>query len=201
MQGSTGNGFGRVQGISRRVVRGSAPSCRRHRLRWRKSTRLRGIVSPCSPSHPQLHPGRQDGVLLPKPECAHSHQPGAVVIVDRFASAFARALGRFYPFASRLVLLGGERGADDNGSTATVPLRCTGEGAEFVHAAALGVTAWAPLCIPRELVSSLFPLNGLLCVDAASSEPDADGGSRRAAPLLAAQVTELADDVFVAKTW
>ncbi|XP_066316211.1 uncharacterized acetyltransferase At3g50280-like [Miscanthus floridulus] len=117
----------------------------------------------------------QDGVLLPKPECVHSHQP-AVVVDDRLASAFAPALGRFYPFAGRL-------------------------GAEFVHAAAPGVTARAPLCIPRELVSSLFPLNGLFCVDAASSEPDADGGSRQAAPLLAAQVTELADALFVAAAW
>jgi hypothetical protein len=46
-------------------------------------------------------------------------------------------------------------------------------------------------------VSSLFPFNGLLCVAAASSEPDADGGSRRA-PLLAARVPKLADAMFVA---
>uniref|UniRef100_A0A8R7VGG7 Acetyltransferase n=1 Tax=Triticum urartu TaxID=4572 RepID=A0A8R7VGG7_TRIUA len=62
------------------------------------------------------------------------------------------------------------------------------EGAELVHAVPPGVTVAdvvAPLYIPG-VVQSFFPLNGLVSVDAASH------------PLLAAQVTELADGVFVA---
>ncbi|KAJ1283031.1 hypothetical protein BS78_03G096600 [Paspalum vaginatum] len=134
----------------------------------------------------------QSGLLLPKPNL----EPG--VVVDRLASAFARALGLFYPFAGRLVV--GKRGAGDGSTATTMSLRCTGEGVEFVHAAAPGVTAaditaGAPRYIPRELVASLFPPGGLLSFDAAS--PESDEGSRRA-PVLAAQVTELADGVFVA---
>ncbi|KAF7005963.1 hypothetical protein CFC21_021041 [Triticum aestivum] len=63
------------------------------------------------------------------------------------------------------------------------------EGAEFVHAVAPGVTVadvTAPLYTPM-LVRSFFPLDGLHGVDAAA-------GSH---PLLAVQVTELADGVFV----
>ncbi|CAO2161888.1 unnamed protein product [Urochloa humidicola] len=60
---------------------------------------------------------------------------------------------------------------------------------------AADVAAWPPpRDTPREPVPSLFPLNGLLCVDAAAYP----GGGPRRAPLLAAQVTELADAVFVA---
>lgn len=128
--------------------------------------------------------------MLPKPNNRdHPAAGGGGGVVDHLASAFARALGRFHPLAGRLVV-------DEDGTVTTVSLRCSGEGAEFVHAVAPGVTAadvTGDLYIPRDLVSSLFPLNGLLSADAAS----VDGGSRRA-PLLAAQVTELADAVFVA---
>ncbi|KAL6659567.1 hypothetical protein ACP70R_003607 [Stipagrostis hirtigluma subsp. patula] len=121
----------------------------------------------------------QKGVLLPRP-------PAGVDVVERLASSFARALARFYPFAGRLVAE--EHGGD---GTVTVSLRCTGEGAEFVHAvAAPGVTAAdvaSSLYIPR-VVWSFFPLDGMVGADAAT-------GSR---PVLDAQVTELADGVFVA---
>ncbi|VAH25032.1 unnamed protein product [Triticum turgidum subsp. durum] len=63
------------------------------------------------------------------------------------------------------------------------------EGAEFVHAVAPGVTVAdvvTPLFTPT-LVRFFFPLDGLHGVDAAA-------GSH---PLLAVQVTELADGVFV----
>ncbi|CAO2193214.1 unnamed protein product [Urochloa humidicola] len=183
MQGSssTGNGSGRVQVITWRVVRAEPPappaSEEIHLTPWDLRMLTLEYI--------------QNGILLPKP--SHEHPE---VVVDRLASAFATVLGCFYPFAGRLVL--GER--DTDGAIDAMSLRCTGEGAEFVHAAAPSVTAaditaWAPQRMPRELVSSLFPLNGILCVDAAASP----GGSRRAAPpLLAAQVTELADAVFVA---
>uniref|UniRef100_M8BIA9 Putative acetyltransferase n=1 Tax=Aegilops tauschii TaxID=37682 RepID=M8BIA9_AEGTA len=64
------------------------------------------------------------------------------------------------------------------------------EGAEFIQAVAPGVTVAdinEPLYSPR-VVQSFFPFLGLHGVDAAAG----------AHPLLAAQVTELADGVFVA---
>ena len=122
----------------------------------------------------------QKGVLLPKPPAA-----AAQGVVDRLASSLARALGRFFPLAGRLAV------NDHRGSAGqTISLRCSNEGAEFVHAVAPGVTVadvTAPLCVPR-VVWSFFPLNGVVGADAAA-------GSR---PVLAAQVTELDDGVFVA---
>ncbi|CAO2198562.1 unnamed protein product [Urochloa humidicola] len=184
MQGSGGGGSGRVQVISRRMVRADPPPASEseeiHLTPWD----LRMLTVDYF----------QDGIVLPKP----NREPGQddLAVMDRLSPAFAIALRRFYPLAGRLVI--GD--CDGDGDAATVSLLCTGEGAELVHAAAPGVTAadvaaWAPpRDTPREPVSSLFPLNGLLCVDAAASP----GGGPRRAPLLAAQVTELADAVFVA---
>ncbi|KAF7020387.1 hypothetical protein CFC21_033494 [Triticum aestivum] len=131
----------------------------------------------------------QMGVLLPKPPSPTTGRGGQghhAHVAERLASSLARALGRYYPYAGRLaVALGG-----DGGSTSiAVSLRCSREGTELVHAVAPGVTVAdvvAPLCTPG-VVQSFFPLNGLVSVDAAA-------GSH---PLPAAQVTELADGVFV----
>ncbi|KAG8046320.1 hypothetical protein GUJ93_ZPchr0008g13235 [Zizania palustris] len=126
----------------------------------------------------------QKGVLLPEPPT------GGELLVERLASSFARALARFYPFAGRLAV---EAVEDEGGSTReaiAVLLRCTGEGAELVHAVAPEVTVAdvaESLYVPR-VVWSFFPLDGMVGVDAVA-------GSR---PVLAAQVTELADGVFVA---
>uniref|UniRef100_A0A452ZYY2 Acetyltransferase n=1 Tax=Aegilops tauschii subsp. strangulata TaxID=200361 RepID=A0A452ZYY2_AEGTS len=119
----------------------------------------------------------QKGVLLPNAIAAGG-------VVERVASSLARALGRFYPFAGRLAA------TSPQPQSLAISLRCSGEGAEFVHAVAPGVTAAdvaASLYIPR-VVWSFFPLDGLLGADAVA-------GSR---PVLAAQVTELADGVFIA---
>lgn len=125
----------------------------------------------------------QKGVLLPQPPAG----AGEDDLVARLASSLARALGRFYPFAGRLAV------EEKEGGRVSVSLHCTGEGAEFVHAVAPGVAAAdvaTSLYVPR-LVWSFFPLGGLVGADAAAA------GSRR--PVLAAQVTELADGgVFVA---
>ena len=96
--------------------------------------------------------------------------------VEQRASSFARALGRFH-------LLSGPFAVAPAGSTG-LTIRYGDEGAEFVHAVAPGVTG--TVCIPR-VVWSFFPLDRLLGVDAIAD-------SR---PVLAAQVTELADGVFV----
>ncbi|CAO2186651.1 unnamed protein product [Urochloa humidicola] len=126
----------------------------------------------------------QKGVLLPKPPAGGGADSDR--LVEQLASSFARALARFHPFAGRLAV--DESGG--GGSSVTVSLRCTGDGAEFVHAVAPGVTVAdvaESLYVPR-VVWSFFPLDKLVGADAASGS----------CPVLAAQVTELADGVFVA---
>ncbi|RCV29414.1 hypothetical protein SETIT_6G011800v2 [Setaria italica] len=124
----------------------------------------------------------QKGVLLPKPQTGGE----AAHLVDSLASSFARALDRFYPLAGRLTVAEATDGGVP-GPGIVVSLCCNGEGAEFVHAVAPEVTVGditAPVYIPS-VVWSLFPLNGALGTDVSL-------------PVLAAQVTELADGVFVA---
>ncbi|KAJ1266892.1 hypothetical protein BS78_07G014700 [Paspalum vaginatum] len=124
----------------------------------------------------------QKGVLLPKPPAAAGD-----LLVDHLARSLARALTRFHPFAGRLVA------AEESGAVA-VSLRCTGDGAEFVHAVAPGVAVAdvaASLYVPR-VVWSFFPLDGLVGADAV------EGPGSVSRPVLAAQVTELRDGVFVA---
>uniref|UniRef100_A0A0D9X3R3 Acetyltransferase n=1 Tax=Leersia perrieri TaxID=77586 RepID=A0A0D9X3R3_9ORYZ len=124
----------------------------------------------------------QKGIVLPKPPTGGEH------FVEHLASSFALALARFYPLAGRLAVAGT---ASPGGVPAiSVSLLCNGEGAEFVHAVAPGVAVADiadSLLVPR-VVWSFFPLNGVLNVDAAVNS----------LPLLAAQITELADGVFVA---
>uniref|UniRef100_A0A0E0IRM4 Acetyltransferase n=1 Tax=Oryza nivara TaxID=4536 RepID=A0A0E0IRM4_ORYNI len=124
----------------------------------------------------------QKGVVLPKPPGGGEH------VVEHLVSSFARALARFYPLTGRLAIA--ETASPGGVPTISISLRCNGEGAEFVHAVAPGVTVADiadSLYVPR-VVWSFFPLNGMLGTDAAVE-------SR---PVLAAQVTELADGMFVA---
>ncbi|XBI50927.1 hypothetical protein VPH35_033527 [Triticum aestivum] len=112
----------------------------------------------------------QEGVLLPKPPAS---------AVQYLASSFARALGRFYPLAGRFAVA-------PEVNAGALP------DAELIHAVAPGVHVSdisGPLHVIPPVVSSFFPLNGMLSTDAAV---DPTG------PLLAVQVTELADGVFVA---
>ncbi|CAM0913733.1 unnamed protein product [Alopecurus aequalis] len=119
----------------------------------------------------------QKGILLPKP-------PARYGIVDTLAFSFARALGgRFYPLAGRLVV------EDHAGDTITVVLRCTGEGAELVHAVAPGVTVEdivASVYTPS-VVRDFYPFNHVLGADAAI----------KSLPVLAVQITELVDGIFI----
>ncbi|CAO2205525.1 unnamed protein product [Urochloa humidicola] len=120
----------------------------------------------------------QKGILLPNPPVS-----GAAL-----ESSFARALRLFYPFAGRLA-------ADERvDGTVTVSLCCTGEGAEFVHAA-------APCVAAADIVSSLYTppvvsefhsFDPALAADASAAV--------ETLPLLSAQVTEVADGVFVGVT-
>ncbi|CAO2205527.1 unnamed protein product [Urochloa humidicola] len=131
----------------------------------------------------------QKGILLPKPRA------GGARVIDDLASSFARALGRFYPLAGRLaaseIIAAGDGAPSRPRSSLAISLRCNGEGSEFIHATAPGVTVndvTTSLYIPP-VVWSLFPLNGLRSVEAAMDS---------LLPVLAAQVTELDDGIFVA---
>jgi hypothetical protein len=121
----------------------------------------------------------QKGILLPKPPAGGVGER----LVDTLASSFERSLGKFYPFAGRLVV------EPHDGRTVAVLLRCTGEGAEFIHAVAPGVAVAdivGSIRIPS-VVWAFFPLNHVLGADAATES----------LPVLSAQVTELADGVFI----
>ncbi|KAM0895407.1 hypothetical protein ACQ4PT_023843 [Festuca glaucescens] len=121
----------------------------------------------------------QKGILLLKPPAGGVGER----LVNTLASSFGRALGKFYPFAGRLVV------EHHDGATVAVVLQCTGEGAEFIHAVAPGVAVAdivGSIHIPS-VVWSLFPLNHVLGADAATES----------LPVLSAQVTELADGVFI----
>ncbi|VAH24843.1 unnamed protein product [Triticum turgidum subsp. durum] len=125
----------------------------------------------------------QKGVVLPKP------RPGAHA-VEHLASSFSRALARFYPLAGRFAVA--PVASADARPGLTISISCDDQGAEFVHAVAPGVAVAdiaGPLRVIPRVVWSFFPLNGMLGVDAAVDPTR---------PLLAAQVTELADGVFVA---
>ncbi|XP_037433487.1 uncharacterized acetyltransferase At3g50280-like [Triticum dicoccoides] len=117
----------------------------------------------------------QMGVLLPRPPTPTT----AESMVD-------------HPYAGRLATEE-HTGGSGNGNGVTVSLQCTGDGAEFVHAVAADTTVAdvaGSLRIPR-VVWSFFPLNGMVGAHAAVA-------SSPRIPVLAAQVTELADGVFVA---
>ncbi|KQK03871.1 uncharacterized acetyltransferase At3g50280 [Brachypodium distachyon] len=127
----------------------------------------------------------QKGLLLPKPADPVDD------LVDALASSLALALDRFYPLAGRLVVDHHHQVPDDDGKMSiTVLLRCAGQGAELVHATAPGAAAMdivGSVHTPSSLVWALFPLNQVVGADAAVES----------LPLLSAQVTELADGVFV----
>ncbi|CAM0870779.1 unnamed protein product [Alopecurus aequalis] len=121
----------------------------------------------------------QKGILLPKPPTGGVGER----LVDTLASSFALALGKLSPFAGRLV----EEHHD--GGTVAVLLQCTKEGAEFIHAVAPNVAVAdivGSIYIPS-VVWAFYPLNHVLGADAATSS----------LPVLSAQVTELADGIFI----
>ncbi|XP_044460060.1 uncharacterized acetyltransferase At3g50280-like [Triticum aestivum] len=126
----------------------------------------------------------QKGVVLPK------HPAGSAHAVEHLASSFARALARFYPLAGRFIVA--PVASDDARLGLTISISCDDQGAEFVHAVAPGVAVAdisGPVPVILRVVRSFFPLNGMLGADAAVDP---------SLPLLDAQVTELADGVFVA---
>uniref|UniRef100_A0A803PEQ3 HXXXD-type acyl-transferase family protein n=1 Tax=Cannabis sativa TaxID=3483 RepID=A0A803PEQ3_CANSA len=121
----------------------------------------------------------QKGLLFPKPS-----QPFTQWI-QRLETAFFKALDIFYPLAGRLVMTQN----DDVQLTKSFFIDCNGAGGAFFdHVTFHDVTVadiLDPLYIPDDVVYSFFPLN-FVC--------NFQGVSK---PLLAAQVTELVDGVFI----
>ncbi|XP_030479143.1 uncharacterized acetyltransferase At3g50280 [Cannabis sativa] len=124
----------------------------------------------------------QKGLLFPKP--SHQSQP-FIQWIQLLETAFFKALDIFYPLAGRLVMTQN----DDIQLTKSFFIDCNGAGGAFFdHVTFHDVTIadiLDPLYIPNDVVYSFFPLN-LVC--------NFQGVSK---PLLATQVTELVDGVFI----
>lgn len=125
----------------------------------------------------------QKGILFLKPTPSQEKELQGSVI-DHLKTSFSRTLDIFYPLAGRLVMI------ENDDDTTSFFLHCNNHGAQFVHAAADDVTVadiLEPLYVPH-IVNSFFLMNGVL---------NCEGISK---PLLAVQVTDLVDGIFIACT-
>jgi len=111
-------------------------------------------------------------------------------IIDSLKSSLSVALSHFYPLAGRLVT---KQVLDNNNNNEVsglhVSIDCNNQGAEFIYAVANTLTVAGVLAPSHDVpsfVQSLFPLNGAI---------NNDG---HYLPLLAVQLTQLSDGVFVA---
>ena len=123
----------------------------------------------------------QKGVLFRKP----TQDQQMTNIIHHLKTSLERTLDLFYPLAGRLVTT--VNGDDD---TTCFFIDCNGAGVPFIHASADGVTVGDildPVYVPR-IVYSFFPLNETRNYHGVSE------------PLLAVQVTELEDGIFIGCT-
>uniref|UniRef100_A0A7N2M175 Uncharacterized protein n=1 Tax=Quercus lobata TaxID=97700 RepID=A0A7N2M175_QUELO len=102
----------------------------------------------------------QRGLLFVKPTSSQEKQLDEENnMIDHLASSFSRALDIFYPLAGRLAMI--ENNEDD---TASFFIDCNNQGAQFVHAAADGITVadiLEPIDDPQ-IVDSLLLMNNVL---------------------------------------
>ncbi|XP_059457383.1 uncharacterized acetyltransferase At3g50280-like [Corylus avellana] len=129
----------------------------------------------------------QKGLLFYKPTPSQEKKlKGSVSVIDHLKSSLSRTLDIFFPLAGRLVKV-----ENDDDKTTSFFVDCNNHGgAEFVHAVADGVTVadiLEPLYVP-DIVNSFFLMNKVL---------NCEGVSK---PLLAVQVTELVDGIFIGCT-
>ncbi|CAL9026710.1 unnamed protein product [Prunus brigantina] len=120
----------------------------------------------------------QKGLLFHKPQTLSQH-------IQHLKTSLSRTLDFFPPLAGRLAAV-----QHDEDNTRSFFINCNNAGALFVHAKADGVTLSDikdSLYVP-DLVHSFFPLNGVQNYQGTSN------------PLLAVQVTELEDGVFIGCT-
>jgi hypothetical protein len=127
----------------------------------------------------------QKGLLFLKPTPSQENKLKGSVI-DHLKTSLSRTLDIFYPLAGRLV-----KAENDDDKTTSFFVTCNNlGGAEFVHAVADGVIVadiLKPLYVP-DIVNSFFLMNRVL---------NCKGVSK---PLLAVQVTELVDGIFICCT-
>ncbi|XVE82822.1 hypothetical protein DITRI_Ditri16bG0036300 [Diplodiscus trichospermus] len=117
----------------------------------------------------------QKGLLFPKPKAG---------LIHHLETSLSHTLDHFPPLAGRLA------STDEHDDTISFFIDCNNAGALFVHAAADGVTisdVLKPVYVPS-VVKSFFPLSGV---------KNYEGTSK---PLLAVQVTELVDGIFIGCT-
>ncbi|KAJ4825695.1 hypothetical protein Tsubulata_046551 [Turnera subulata] len=123
----------------------------------------------------------QRGLLFNKPTPKQLEELTGNSVINHLRDSLSRTLGIFTPLAGRLAIT---EHRDDN--TRSFYVDCNGDGAQFIDAAAPGVTV-AQILEPYvpEVVYSLLPMEGVRNFEGVSK------------PLLVVQVTELEDGVFV----
>ncbi|XP_059459203.1 uncharacterized acetyltransferase At3g50280-like [Corylus avellana] len=130
----------------------------------------------------------QKGLLFLKPSPSQENKlKGSDSVIDHLKTSLSRTLDIFYPLAGRLVMVEND---DDKTTSFSVDCNNLHGGAEFVHAVADDVTVadiLEPLYVP-DIVNSFFLMNTVL---------NCEGVSK---PLLAVQVTELVDGIFIGCT-
>ncbi|XP_050222447.1 protein ENHANCED PSEUDOMONAS SUSCEPTIBILITY 1-like [Mercurialis annua] len=123
----------------------------------------------------------QRGLLYHKPILNSSQSKN---FIEHLKSTLSRTLDFFFPLAGRLATATDH----DNSNTVSFFIDCNNAGAEFAHAIAENVTVsdiLEPIYVPDIVPNMFFPLNGVVNYDGVSY------------PLLAVQVTELVDGVFI----
>ncbi|KAM3738985.1 hypothetical protein ACB098_09G171600 [Castanea mollissima] len=127
----------------------------------------------------------QKGLLFFKPTPSQEEELHCSSVIDHLKTSLSRTLDIFYPLAGRLVMVEN----DDDKSTSFF-VDSNNLGAQFVHAVADDGTVadiLDPIYVP-DIVNSFFLMNGIL---------NHQGTSK---PLLAVQVTELVDGIFIGCT-
>nr|POF08684.1 putative acetyltransferase [Quercus suber] len=124
----------------------------------------------------------QKGILFFKPTPSQEKELKGSSVIDHLKASLSRTLDIFYPLAGRLVMV-----ENDDDKTRSFFVDCNNLGAQFVHAMVDDLTVadiLDPIYVP-DIVNSFFLLNSVLNYEGISK------------PLLAVQVTELADEVII----
>ncbi|KAL5556967.1 hypothetical protein UlMin_039203 [Ulmus minor] len=135
-------------------------------------------LTPCDLQFPLIDQ-IQKGLLFRKPQIYNQSH-----FIEHLKNTLSQTLEIFYPLAGRL-------GKVQNGADISFFIDCNNAGAIFSVAVADGVTVddvLKPLYFPDDVVYSFFPMNGVLNFKGVTK------------PLLAVQVTELVDGIFIGCT-
>ncbi|WRX08199.1 hypothetical protein QQP08_000686 [Theobroma cacao] len=128
----------------------------------------------------------QKGLIFPKPKQPQERQTGNyTLIIHHLNTSLSHTLDYFPPLSGRLA------STEHDDDTISFFIDCNNAGALFVHAAADGVTIsdiLEPGGYVPHIVHSFFPLNGVKNYEGTFQ------------PLLAVQVTELVDGIFIGCT-